>query len=189
MSKLLAPPDIDPVLTVSSDLSESEWLDAVYRTYNQKVFRTCLRFAAGDRQWAHDRAQDAFVKLVDVIDTVRDRQDPGGWLYRVAVNTCLMSLRRRTLTSRVLSAVRVIAGPLMDEPEPRLRAQRALSELETFIAELPPKERAIMVLVYVEQKSQTEAGEILGLSKGQISKLHARAIAKLKARSWELDDA
>ena len=46
---------------------------------------------------------------------------------------------------------------------------------------------AVMVMVHLEQKSQTETAELLGLSKGQVSKLHSRALAHLRQREWNID--
>ncbi len=68
--------------------------DELYRKHHDAVFRACLRFAAGDRDWAMDRTHDVFVTLAREVDALRDASDLGGWLYRVAVNTCLMDLRR-----------------------------------------------------------------------------------------------
>ena len=43
-----------------------------------------------------------------------------------------------------------------------------------------------MVLVYLEGHSQNEVASLLGLSKGQISKLHKRALDTLRAREWDV---
>jgi DNA-directed RNA polymerase specialized sigma subunit len=43
-----------------------------------------------------------------------------------------------------------------------------------------------MVLVHLEGKSQNEAAELLSVSKGQLSKLHTKALAELEKRDWEV---
>lgn len=159
--------------------------DEMYRNHAQMVFRTCLRFAAGERQWALDRMQDVFVKLGRNIDTVQE--NPGGWLYRVAVNECFMAMRRQKTWGRVKDTLFSDTPTTSRSPEPDVEARQALGRLSVALSELPAKQRAVMVLVYLEGRSQNEAAELLGLSKGQISKLHKKAIATLREREWEVD--
>jgi RNA polymerase sigma-70 factor (ECF subfamily) len=148
------------------------------------VFRTCLRFAAGERQWALDRMQDVFVKLGRKIDTVQD--NPGGWLYRVAVNECFMAMRRQKTWGRIQETVLVDSPSAARSPEPDVEAREGLGRLAQELQQLPAKQRAVMVLVYLEGHSQNEVASLLGLSKGQISKLHKRALETLRAREWDV---
>jgi RNA polymerase sigma-70 factor (ECF subfamily) len=165
---------------------EGRWFDEVYRAHAESVFRVCRRFSGGDRDWAKDRMHDVFIKLLERADQVREVGDPGGWLYRVSVRTCFMELRRKRRFSGVLGALMGVSDEPSLGPERLARARRDVGELEAALADLPPKERAVVVLVHLEEKSQTEAAELLELSKGQVSKLHSRAMAKLRAREWDV---
>jgi RNA polymerase sigma-70 factor (ECF subfamily) len=135
-----------------------------------------------------DRTHDAFVTLAEKLDGLDTSEELGGWLYRVAVNTCLMDLRRQ-------KSWRTLFGALSGRPEPvddmerRVRARRDASRFEAVLAELPAEQRSVMVLVYLDGASQTEAAELLGFSKGYVSKLHSRALASLRRRDWEIDGA
>jgi RNA polymerase sigma factor (sigma-70 family) len=151
-----------------------EKLAGIYRAHHARVFRTCLRFGTGDREWAKDRTHDVFIKLSEHLGELEKESDPGGWLYRVAVHTCFMALRRQRTWGRIRELLSFGAEESTPSAENLVRSRRDLGE------------RAIVVLVHLEDKTQTEAGELLGLSKGQISKLHARAIAKLRARDWDV---
>jgi RNA polymerase sigma factor (sigma-70 family) len=108
-------------------------------------------------------------------------------LYRVAVNTCYMALRRQRTARRFLSWLGLGPNDTAPSVEQKVRAKKALSALEAAIGDMPAKERAIMVMLYVEGKSQTEAASFLGLSKGQVSKLHSRALGILHAQDWEVE--
>ena len=165
---------------------DTAWLSGVYREHRERVFRTCLRFAAGDRAWAMDRMQDAFVMLARDLDKVTARDDPGGWLYRAAINVCLMSLRRGRLWSRIENVLRGVNTVHGAQPDRAFRAKRDLTQLERALAKLPPKQRAVFVLVDVEGHSQKEAAELMQLSKGQLSKLHSRALAALQSYQWDV---
>ena len=165
---------------------DTAWLSGVYREHRERVFHTCLRFAAGDRAWAMDRMQDAFVMLARDLEKLADRDDPGGWLYRAAINVCLMSLRRGRVWGRIEKVLRDAGAGFGARPDRTLGAKRDLTQLERALAELPPKQRAVFVLVEVEGRSQKEAAELMELSKGQLSKLHTRALEALRRYEWDV---
>jgi len=169
---------------VALDSEQRKRFDEMYREHAQMVFRTCLRFAAGERQWALDRMQDVFVKLGRNIDSVQD--NPGGWLYRVAVNECFMAMRRQKTWGRVKDTLFADEPITARSPEPDVEARQALGRLSQALQALPAKQRAVMVLVYLEGRSQNEAATLLGLSKGQVSKLHKRALETLREREWDI---
>jgi RNA polymerase sigma-70 factor (ECF subfamily) len=166
------------------DRSGTRWLEDIYRAHSERVFRICSKFGLGDRQWAEDRTHDVFLKLLEKKD--EEIEDVGAWLYRVSVNECFMALRRTRTSSRLLSLLAFAWDRSEPPPEAQVRARRDLSELAGALAELPPKQRAVMVMVHLEGKSQNETAELLGLSKGQVSKLHTKAMEHLKMREWEV---
>jgi RNA polymerase sigma factor (sigma-70 family) len=45
---------------------------------------------------------------------------------------------------------------------------------------LPPNDREILVLRYLEQLSPREIGEILGMTRGAVSTRHTRALARMR---------
>jgi RNA polymerase sigma factor (sigma-70 family) len=51
----------------------------------------------------------------------------------------------------------------------------------SFVATLPPRQRAVIVLRYYEQLTEAEAAEVLGISVGTVKSQSHRAIAALRA--------
>ncbi len=168
------------------DREDTRWLEEAYRAHSERVFRICLKFGLGDREWAKDRTHEVFLRLAERGEEVRNQEDLGGWLYRVSVNECFMALRRARTSGRVLALLALAWDCSEPPPEAQVRARRDLDALATALAELPPKQRAVMVMVHLEGKSQNEAAALLSLSKGQISKLHTKALAQLARRDWEV---
>lgn len=164
---------------------QTRWLEEAYRAHSERIFRTCLKFGLGDRDWAKDRTHEVFLKLAERLHEVQNPDDPGGWLYRVAVNECFMSLRRAKTSGRLLSLLGMgdRTAPSVDRA---VQAKRDLSALGAALSQLPAKQRAVMVIVHLEGRTQTEAATLLSLSKGQVSKLHKKAIDALAARDWEV---
>lgn len=177
---------VEKMRALRLDAEQTHIFDALYRKHHVEVFRLCLKFAAGQRAWALDRAQDVFVKLAESLPTLRDTDELGGWLYRTTVNTCYKVLRREQGWRRLIGRAGELVPVTAQAVEPISQAQRDIATLEAALRRLPPKERALVTLVGIEGKTQSEAAALLGLSKGYVSKLHHRAMAFLKAAEWEL---
>lgn len=50
------------------------------------------------------------------------------------------------------------------------------------LKELPPRDAQVLSLYYIEEFSYAEIGEVLGVTVGRVSQLHARAITKIRAK-------
>jgi RNA polymerase sigma factor for flagellar operon FliA len=64
-------------------------------------------------------------------------------------------------------------------PEAQTVASDERSQVRTALRALPEKERRLLELMYFEEKSLTEAGAAIGLSKSWSSRLHSRALKLL----------
>lgn len=102
------------------------------------------------------------------------------WLYRIALNVAISHLRARTTHESV--AFDEVAEPVHDDDAPR-EADDGVRALYACIARLDPLNRALMLL-YLDERSQREIGEILGLGESNV----ATKIARLKQRIRETLD-
>jgi RNA polymerase sigma-70 factor, ECF subfamily len=130
-------------------------------------------------------------------DFVRERPVPFHvWLREIAWKR-LMDLKRRHIGSArrsllreaprafdlpVESSVALVDRLISRGPSPSAQAQvnerRAL--VRAALESLPPLDREILVLRYLEQLSPTVIGEILGMKRGAVSTRHTRALARLR---------
>jgi RNA polymerase sigma-70 factor (ECF subfamily) len=161
---------------------------ACYAAHHSRIYHLCLRYGSGDHGFAEDVTHDAFVKLLQHLPRLREHEDLGGWLYRVATNLALSQLRRR----RWLRAWFEHRDPprlVAEDPTPDLAAEqreaaeRALQTLDT----LPPRERIVVCMKLLDGKSQTEIAEALSLSEGYVSKLLARGRDRIRAAGWDVE--
>lgn len=158
---------------------------AIYRRHHGLVLRLALRYGRGRRAWAEDVAHDVFVGLLGSLGSLDRREDLEGFLYRATTHRCLSKLRREKLFS-LLTARWLFGGEDVDEGEPALVAREDLRRAFDMLEALPPKERVAFSMYYLDGKEQDEIGRVLGHSKGQISKLVARAVERLRARGIEV---
>jgi RNA polymerase sigma-70 factor (ECF subfamily) len=163
-------------------------LEAAYRSHSEYVFGVCLKFAGGDRAWALDRAHDVFIRLHENLTTLRLDEDLRPWLRKVAVNECLLDLRRSERRRRLLGLFGLAAEPSSmagARPERAFALSQDTVALDRALTALPAKERMLLSLMYFEGESLTDAAALIGVSKGQASKLHKRALQALGQLDWE----
>lgn len=98
------------------------------------------------------------------------------WMYRIALNVAISHVRGAA-AKRADEAFDESLHDVADEHGSDHEAAERVRLLEAFIARQPPLERALLVL-YLEDRSQREIGEILGLSETNVS----TKIGRLKQR-------
>lgn len=160
----------------------------IYARHRDDVHRLALRYGRCDRGWAEDVVHDVFVALCRVADELEDLDDVWGWLYRCATNACLGRMRREAVRENPL--VRwVLGASVVHEPDPEAKSavredvRRVLARLDA----LPPRERVVLCMLHLDGLRQIEIAEVLGLSKGQVSKLVKRAHERIR-NTPALDD-
>jgi RNA polymerase sigma-70 factor (ECF subfamily) len=113
---------------------------------------------------AEDAVQEAFLKIYRGAKTFRGGAAFSTWTYRVLVNTCYDSLRRRK--------GRPAGAPLpAEESDPSFPAVPGADHplrlaLEKAVARLAPKHRAVFLLFAVEGFTHGEIARILGIPEG-----------------------
>lgn len=127
--------------------------------------------------------QEIFVNVWKGLRTFRFDAPFPNWLSKVAVNTCLTHIKRRRRRWSLFVTP--------DEPE-RLEntadesvdhaaaGREAAERLRPALASLNPKERLVITLLHLEERSVAEIAELTGWSLSNVKVRALRARAKLK---------
>ncbi|MCA2182542.1 SigE family RNA polymerase sigma factor [Nonomuraea glycinis] len=129
--------------------------------------------ACGDAAEAEDLLQTALERTYRSWDRVR-HDSPEPYVRRVIVNAAISRARRRAILSII---------PMHSPPERSARATDV--DLRHVLMEalraLPPRQRAVIVLRYWEDLSETQTAEVLGCSVGTVKSQASKAMAKLRS--------
>ena len=130
-----------------------------FRSEYPMVVRT-VYLILGDRGRAEDVAQEAFVQLLAHWRKVSRYERPEAWVRRVAIRLAVRTARR----DRLRAALERETPEREERPPPDI-------DLAAALRQLPLKQRACVLLFYVEDRPIAEIAEILGISAGAV-KVH-----------------
>ncbi len=137
-----------------------------------------------------DLAQEVFLKLFSRLDRYepRDGIPFEHWLSRLAVRTCLDALRtERRRPQPADPPLSQAAGEWLetlrrDDASPPIDEVLAARELvDALLARLPPKDRLVLTLLDMEERSVTEVSAITGWSRTLVKVRAFRARRRLRA--------
>jgi RNA polymerase sigma-70 factor (sigma-E family) len=136
--------------------------------------RTAL-LLTGDPHSAQDLVQNTLTKLYLAWDRIEQRDRVDAYARRVLVNEHRSTWRRAWRRHEVVSDVLPDAGAPSIEPDVERDAVWA------FVASLPPRQRAVIVLRYYEDLTEAETADLLGITRGTVKSQAHKALAALRA--------
>ncbi len=152
----------------------------------------------GSRDAAMDLAQDAFLKVYQALGSFNPEYRFSTWLYRIATNCAMDSLRRRHVPTAPLQEggpdlqgrgpIRAIAT---GDPSPHeaLRFHELQARLEKAIGALPPRYRQLLLLRHRQHCRYDEIARITRLPIGTVKNRIFRARELLRLDLADLLDA
>jgi RNA polymerase sigma-70 factor (ECF subfamily) len=160
----------------------------------KRVFLLCQRMLQ-DVGEADSATQDTFLKAWQALNRPesKDLDDPGKWLTRIAVNTCLDRLRsrrwqfwRKRPGSEDEQTILLMAAATDPNAEDHVFAEQIGKRLDRALERLSLRQRAAFTLRHYEDRSLAEIAEILDLDVGTVKVHLFRAIEKLREELHDL---
>ena len=152
-------------------------MDARLSDYVRGQWPALVRYATalcGDPVEGEELAQSALVRVTLRWPFVRDKDNPEAYVRRAITNSFLNS--RRRLRARETSVADLPEVPGQDHTagvDDLVTVRRALGTL-------PPRQRAVLVLRYLEDRSEQQTADLLGCSIGTVKSQTSKGLAKLR---------
>ncbi|MGA7271813.1 MAG: SigE family RNA polymerase sigma factor [Acidimicrobiia bacterium] len=137
-------------------------MEILFRNHYARLVGS-LTLVASDHQSAEDAVQEAFAQAHIHWKRISRYDDPAAWVRRVALNR-LLNVRRRLVRKR-----RVLQKLGAGEPVPDEINKVADHEaLDDALSGLSPRQRAVLVLHYVEDLAVRDIASALGIAEGTV---------------------
>jgi RNA polymerase sigma-70 factor (sigma-E family) len=147
------------------------------------LMRTAV-LLAGSREAGQDLLQTALERLLRHWRTLEG--DPEAYLRRTLYNLAADGYRRQGRLRRKLLLLRAQTQPSVD-PTAEVDLRDALVRI---LLQLPPRQRAVLVLRYWEQLTEAEIAAVLGWPEGTVKSAASRGLRRLRelAEGWHQTD-
>jgi RNA polymerase sigma-70 factor (ECF subfamily) len=156
--------------------------DETLARFGAEIYRFALHLTR-NRPDADDLYQETALKAYRAWDRLPCDANHRAWLYRIASNTFLSDKRKSARLSSLDAAEMVETIPAASrDDDGRLDAGDLLREVETFIAELPPKQRVALVQRKYLELGYPEIAAVLGCSEEAARRNVHEALRKLRDR-------
>ncbi|GAB1857952.1 sigma-70 family RNA polymerase sigma factor [Flavobacteriaceae bacterium MHTCC 0001] len=133
--------------------------EEIYKTNYPKVKRLCMGYTNGDDTLSNDITQEIFIKVWENLGSFRNESNISTWIYRIAVNTCLLNLRKKK-TFKISKEIQDIES---EAQSPDYDKENKLKKLYNCI-NLLKKDSKSIILLELEGLPQKEIAEIMGMS-------------------------
>lgn len=156
---------------------------SIHDRFRPRVLRYLTRLAGETA--AEDLAQLVMLKVSDGLPDFRGDSGLATWIYRIATNAALDTLRRKAIPPSTDSGLEADDGSLPPAAQSASVETTAIREemnacIREFIERLPQTHRTVMVLSELEGFTNAEIATILGISLDTVKiRLH-RAREKLR---------
>jgi len=172
----------------------------IYNDFYPKIFRYLTNIVGGNE--AEDLTQEVFVKVSRVLENFRGECKLSTWLYRIATNVAIDRMRTSSFQldtdlgaldiSDDIEDKLVWTGEEIPSVEQSLMQREMVQCFMDYVIDLPANYRTIVALSEIEEFTNIEIAEILGLSLDVVKVRLHRGKAKLiqelknhcKAEDW-----
>lgn len=155
------------------------------RRYQHPVYGLCYRLL-GDREAAADATQETFVRAYASLSSFDPGQRFDLWILRIARNHCYDLLRRRGVRPQADEEAASLAVDTAPTALDRLQEAETSRNLEAALQDLPPSDREVLALYYVQRKKTREIAELTGVAPGTVMARLFRAREKLRKNLAEV---
>jgi RNA polymerase sigma-70 factor (ECF subfamily) len=135
-----------------------------------------------DEQTSLDLVQETFIAAVRHIGGLRGDDKFGSWLFGIAHQKCIQRWRKHAREETLREEIADAQGELENDPSELLIRQEQEAEFMNLLNQLPPPQRSVLLLHFIEDFSLEEIAAITGARLGTVkSRVHyaKQALRKL----------
>ena len=146
--------------------------------YGESLYWHIRRIVVGHED-AEDVLQETCIKIFSKIDSYKGDGELRAWIYRIATNEAISSLRRQT---RLFQSIDDLSPKLTSqlEAETPLNADAAEVLFQKALLTLPTQQRIAFNMRYYDEMSYDEIARVTGKNVGTLKTNYHFAVEKIK---------
>lgn len=156
-------------------MAQSLDIDSLYRQHGASVLRRA-RHILGNEEEAKEALQEVFLSLVRRPDQYTGQSSITTFLYSMTTHLCLNRMRNQRTRARLTDQH---LGSQSEAAQPR---SESLSAARQVLSSLPESEAELVIYYYVDEMSQDEIAEVLGIGRRQVGRILERVQEKLRKK-------
>lgn len=166
------PKYMDASLNISD---ESDDFNLVFERYWPQVSSILYRIV-GDTALSEDLALEVFLRLFNRPHLLDQKQNVGGWLYRVATNLGLNAIRSRKRRRHYEEMAGLFEFRQINNTEPEREVEKSLErdQVRYVLANIKPRDAKLLLLRH-SGFSYQEISDVIQVSPSSVGTLLARA--------------
>jgi RNA polymerase sigma-70 factor (ECF subfamily) len=165
---------------------DADSFNELARRHHAKIYGLAYRIL-GHPEDAADATQEVFLEAYKSIHSFRFESKFSTWLYSIGINVCQQYIRKSDSRQRTLKAytesIEEQDGPYTTNSPDRmvLKTERD-GIIQEAINQLPPKQREVITLFYMQHLKYREIAQVLNCSEGTVASRLNTAIKNLKSK-------
>ena len=190
----------DNEIIIACQAGDKEMYRVLVDKYKNRAYYAALMYTH-NRDDALDLSQEAFYRAYKALSSFDTTRNFYTWFYRILVNTCLDSRRRRSRWEKVFSfwrggrSEKASSDEMnMEYPDPKeytnpvtaLNNKQLSAEIKAALASLPEKQRVVFQLKVLHGMRIREIAQIMGSAEGTVKSHLFRATQFMRdaLREW-----
>ena len=155
--------------------------DTLFQRYQLPLYVYVFELVR-EEQTSLDIVQETFINADRHLGSLRDDEKFGSWLFGIAHQKCIQRWRKQHRQAALLEQFAAEPPDSEDSPDELLIRAEQEAEFVKLLNQLPPPQRSVLLLHFIEEFSLEEIAAITGAQLGTVkSRLHyaKRALRKL----------
>ncbi len=148
---------------------DTECFACLIDRYSERVYTLILKVVR-NREDAEELAQDVFMKVFKSLPSFKGDSSFATWIYRIAYNTAISETRKKKYEYLAVEDTQLSNASEEDIADAwgLADSSKQVEQLEKALELLPPDDRAIILLFYMQEKTVEEIAAITDLTQTNV---------------------
>lgn len=160
------------------ETQDGSYFSIIYDRYSRLVYAKSLSMLKNEAA-AEDAVQEIFIKVMLKLSSYTGDAKFSTWMYAITYNYCIDVIRKTQRKKAIdVEDIDVLEASMIPEPDDARILEVDIKRLKYILERIPRKDKAILMMKYLEEFSIKEIAEIMEKSESAVKMQILRAKEK-----------